>query len=91
MESENVESISSLAATSSNMTNLKKSDAWNCFAKVEIMENSVKVTKAKCSVCNKLLSSNTTYGTSHLKRHLSSHVSTQNIILEVKCNWVYRF
>lgn len=61
------------------MTNFKKSDVWNCFAKVEIMENGVIVTKAKCSVCNKLLSSNTTSGTSHLKRHLSSHTSTQNI------------
>ena len=72
---------SSPCASSSKKFN---SNIWNFFYRIEIiLENNKKEIKTKCKICNKLLSSESNSGTSHLKRHNEQYKAKHN---EIICN-----
>ena len=64
---------SACTSSSNPCTSLSKklgSNILNFFDRIEIiLENNKKEIKAKCKICNKLLSGGSNSGTSHLKRH----------------------
>ena len=56
------------------------SNIWNFFDRIEIiLENNKKEIKAKCKICNKLLSGGSNSGTSHLKRHNEQCKAKHNV------------
>lgn len=78
----------------------KKETVWNFFEKVEIMEEGVKVKRAKCSICYQLMVHGGTAGTSHLRRHWEHHIRSQSVDIRTQMqlgsdssgnvsNWIY--